>query len=146
MVKKVYLIHKWNTNRLSHSGSVGIMKIYSSFFKAPGLEFRHQIQFIVISRTLLGGGRVLPLRKDAVGIFYSLSRLSKNIYSNPLIAFKLLVLDRIYLKQYNIAKIVCYNSYFIISYTILLAKIRLRHNLAQYLSIVIYFSQSSQRK
>ena len=50
------------------------MKGHSTFFKAPELEPYHQMQFSVISRTLAGAG-VLPLSRDAVGIFYSSSRL-----------------------------------------------------------------------
>ena len=37
------------------------------------------ILFNVISRTLIGGGGVLPLCRGAVGVFYSSNRLGKRL-------------------------------------------------------------------
>ena len=53
------------------------IKEYSTFSKASELQRHHQIQFSVtlncIFRTLVES--VLPLSRDAVGVFYSPSRL-----------------------------------------------------------------------
>ena len=49
------------------------MKEYSAFPKVPGLEPHHRI-FSFISRTLVWG--VLLICRDAIGVFYSSSRLS----------------------------------------------------------------------
>ena len=46
------------------------MKEYSTFPKAPGLELDHQIQFSVISRTLVGGKGTFPFTEMA-SVFYS---------------------------------------------------------------------------
>ena len=49
--------------------------VYSTFLKVPELECDHHMQLRVISTTLvLGGGGVLHLFRDAVGVFYSPSR------------------------------------------------------------------------
>ena len=49
------------------------MKEYNTFYKAPELESRHQIQFIGISSILVGG--ILPPCGQTVGVFYSSGRL-----------------------------------------------------------------------
>ena len=46
------------------------MKRHFAFLKATGLEPHHQMQFRVITRV-----GVLPICRDAVGIFFSLNRL-----------------------------------------------------------------------
>ena len=50
-------------------------KRYSTFPKAPGLEHYHQMQFSVISRTLVSKGS--PFCRGIVGVFYSPSRCIK---------------------------------------------------------------------
>ena len=48
------------------------MKGYSTFPQAPGLVPHHQMQFRVISRTLIAeAGEVLLFNTYAVGVFYS---------------------------------------------------------------------------
>ena len=47
---------------------------YRPFFKAPGVKRDHQIQFSVVSKTLVGVV-ILPSSKDTDGIFYSFSQL-----------------------------------------------------------------------
>ena len=57
------------------------MKGYSAFPKAPALlEPHHQIVYCHIQDTHRGGG-VLPLCKEAVGVFYSPSRLGKSDFT-----------------------------------------------------------------
>ena len=55
---------------------LGVMAMegYSAFPKAPALmEPHHQVVYSVISRALVV--RILPLSRDAVGVFYNCSRL-----------------------------------------------------------------------
>ena len=54
------------------------LKEYSAFPKAPTLLKPHYQIACVMSRTLIGG--VLPLCKDAVGVFYSPSQLGLCVY------------------------------------------------------------------
>ena len=49
------------------------IKEYSTFSKAPGLEPHHQMQFSVTFRILVAG-TVLPLCRDADGVFYDLTQ------------------------------------------------------------------------
>ena len=54
------------------------MKGYSTFSKAPGLKYPHQMQFSIIPRTLIGVG-VSSLSRDAISIFYNLRQMSLDI-------------------------------------------------------------------
>ena len=45
------------------------MNRYSSFLKAPGLKFHHQMEFTDMPMTLIG--KVLHLCKSAVSVFYN---------------------------------------------------------------------------
>ena len=69
MVKQFYLTHRWNRNRYYPFQvwvDLGIMamKGYSTYLKSPKLKPHHQMQFNVISRTLIHGGG-LPLCRDS---------------------------------------------------------------------------------
>ena len=60
-----------------------LMKGYSTFCEASGLEPLYQMQFSVISRTLVGGG-VLHICRSPVTVFYSPSELGwVNLWPKP---------------------------------------------------------------
>ena len=67
MIKHLYLIHRWDTNRYYHLVVLRVMvkKMYSTFLNAPELEPHHQMQFSVISRTL-GWGEVLLICRNGL--------------------------------------------------------------------------------
>ena len=72
-----YLTDRWDPNRYKNMRvrvDLGVMVIkgYSTFSKAPGLEFYHQMQFSLILRTLVE--RFLPFWRGAVCVFYSPSQ------------------------------------------------------------------------
>ena len=68
MVKQFYLTHKCYHSRSVNLGVIA-MKEYSIFPRAPELEPHHQMFKCHIQNTGIGG--VLPLSRDAVGVFYS---------------------------------------------------------------------------
>ena len=65
----------WDPNPLWIKVDLGVMALkgYLTFPKAPGQEPHHQIQFSVISKTLIN--MPLPLCSDAAVIFYNCNQL-----------------------------------------------------------------------
>ena len=76
-IKQFYLTYRYDPIKCYHITKA--IKKYSTFHKIPGLEPHYQMQFIVISRTLVGS--VLPLYRDAVSIFYIPSQLGWTLTS-----------------------------------------------------------------
>ena len=67
MIEQIYLIHRWDPNRVDLG--VIAMKGYSPSSKTLGLEPHNQMQYSVIPKTHVE--EVLHVCRDAVGIFYS---------------------------------------------------------------------------